>query len=485
MAGLVLFMVGRGQEHRAEPIEAQHAIRLGIVDSGVLARRFQAFVVGLAVVEGPRRVADAQLRQQPLLDAGHQRGDLAALLEPLLEVLRLQQLGLEPAVLECLRVCAQLVALAAGGQRVERGLGGQHAGLDRGVAALDPRGIEVAGLAADQRAAREHGPGQRQDAAGGDGTRAIGDALAALQVPADRRMGLEALELLERTQPRVAVVQPDDEADGDLAAFGVVQERAAVGVAVQRPAGGMHHQPRLVPGRVDLPQLLDADAVGLRVLALIQLVAFDQLAAEVAARALGEDGVLGVQLHAALEIRARGAILVDAHVAGGHAHHRAVVVVQHLGGGEAREDRHLQRLGLLRQPAGHFAEADDEVALVVEAAGQQDIRGAPGAGFAQEQEFVAGDGLLQWRAALGPVREQFAERAWVHDRAGQDVRTRLGAFLQHAHRQLLPLLHGQLAQADGGGQPGRAGADDHHVELHRLARRKGGGGFCVHAKTLG
>ena len=292
-------------------------------------------------------------------------------------------------------------------------------------------------------------------------------------------MGLEALELFEWAQPRVPVVQADHVADGDLAAVGVVQERAAVGVAVQRPAGGVNHQTRLMPGRVDLPQLLDADAVGLRVLAFVQRVTRDQLAAEMAARAFGEDRVFRLQRHAALERRADAAILLDTHVAGGHADHFTVVAVQHLGCGEAGEDRHFQRLGLLRQPAGHFAQADDVVAFVVEALRQQRVGRAARAGFAEEQEFVTGDLLLQRCAALGPVREQLGQRARIHHRTRQHVRAWFGPLLQHAHRQLAAGFDRALAQADRGGQAGGAGADDHHVEFHYFTRGQGVG-FSAH-----
>jgi hypothetical protein len=72
-------------------------------------------------------------------------------------------------------------------------------------------------------------------------------------------------------------------------------------------------------------------------------------------------------------------------VAGGHALDRAVVVVQHLGGGEAGEDLHAQRFGLLAQPLGDGTQADDVVAVVVEAVGQQEVGRAGGAGLAQEQ----------------------------------------------------------------------------------------------------
>ena len=203
--------------------------------------------------------------------------------------------------------------------------------------------------------------------------RAVADALAAFEVLADRRVRLPALHLLERAQPRVAVVEADDEAERRPGCRRGGRGRRRRRSPVHRPAGGVHDEARLVPRRLDLPQLLDADAVALRIAAGIELEARDQLLAEVAARAFGEDRVLAVQLHAELEVVGRLAVLADAQVAGGDADDRAVVVVQHLGGGEAGEDLDAQRLGLLRQPAHDVAEADDVVAVVVEAVGQEEI----------------------------------------------------------------------------------------------------------------
>src|SRR5690606_11324580 len=186
VAGLVLVVDRARQEHRAQAIEGEHAVRLRIRDALVARGRLQAGVVGPVPVQRPRRIADAEPGQQPLLDAGHQRGQATSLLEPLLEVLRLAQLGVQPARFERLRVLDQLVARPARTDRRERGLRREHAGLDRGVAALDPAGVEEARLAADHRAAREHQLRQRQQSAGGDRARAVADALATLQVPADR-----------------------------------------------------------------------------------------------------------------------------------------------------------------------------------------------------------------------------------------------------------------------------------------------------------
>ena len=100
-------------------------------------------------------------------------------------------------------------------------------------------------------------------------------------------MGLEALELVERREMRVAVVEVDDEADRDLIVLEMVQERAAAGGVVERPAERVLHQSRPVPRRVDLPQLLDADPVFLRIAPLVEPEARDQLFGERAARTLG------------------------------------------------------------------------------------------------------------------------------------------------------------------------------------------------------
>jgi hypothetical protein len=70
--------------------------------------------------------------------------DRQAVLERLVEVADSEQLFLHPRVLDAVRVPLEhggrRVALR---QRVERGLGGEHAGLDRHVDALQARRVQV------------------------------------------------------------------------------------------------------------------------------------------------------------------------------------------------------------------------------------------------------------------------------------------------------------------------------------------------------
>src|ERR1700693_4087929 len=113
-------------------------------------------------------------------------------------------------------------------QSAKDGFGRDHPRLHRGVIALDFRYVEKPGGIPDQRAAREIEPRDRLKAAFVERPCAIGDPSAALKKGADRRVGLEALKLLERVQKRVLVIEPDHKPDGHLPLFQVIEKGAAI-----------------------------------------------------------------------------------------------------------------------------------------------------------------------------------------------------------------------------------------------------------------
>ena len=211
--------------------------------------------------------------------------------------------------------------------------------------ALDLRDVEKPGGISHEQPAGKRELGERLESPLADRARAVGDPVRAparrrrsLERGADLRMGLESLELLERAEMRVGVVEPDHESHRDLVVFEVIEERAAVRGAVERPSQGVHDQPRLVLRGVDLPQLLDADPVGLRVCAGAQVEAFEQRLGQMTAAALGEDCDPRVQLDPGLESPSlRFPVASDAHVLRCDSLDRAVVVEQHLGGRKLRE----------------------------------------------------------------------------------------------------------------------------------------------------
>ena len=228
----------------------------------------------------------------------------------------------------------------------------------------------------------------------------------------------------------------------------------------------MDDQPRLVLGRIDFPQLLDADAVGLRIDAVAQIEFAQQLLGQRTAAAFGENGLPGMQFHARLEVVAGLAILADAEVAGGDALDRTVLVIEHFGGGEAGVDLDTQRLGLLAQPAGQIAEADDVVAVVAHLRRRRQLVGAA---FGQEQQAVFTGRRVQRRTAFLPVGEKLGQRVRFEHGAGQNMGADFRAFFQQADGNFLPGLLGQLLDADRRRQPRRAAADDHDIVFHRIA----------------
>ena len=343
-------------------------------------------------------------------------------------------------------------------------LGGEHAALHRGMRTLDLGEVQRAGIASDQQSAREAHLRQRLRAALGDGARAIAQALAALEELADHRMLLVALEFLERADEGIAVAQIGDQPERDLVVLEVIEESAAERAALlERPAGAVDHQPLTVLLGLDFPQFLDAEAVMLRAAAGVEAKALDQLLAEVAAAAFGEQRVLCMQFHAG-----RVAVLVlaggrDAGVAGGDALHAAVFVEQDFRGGEAGVDLHAEVFGLLAEPAAEVAEADDVVALVVHRLRHQHARHLDArARAAQHIDLVLGDRRVERRAECLPIREQLVQRRRFEHRAGEDVRSDLGTLLDHADADVAR----ELAQPAGSSQAGRAGTHDHDVVLH-------------------
>src|SRR5258708_4056577 len=122
----------------------------------------------------------------------------------------------------------------------------------------------------------------------------------------------------------------------------MIEERAAAGAVIERPAEAVLHQAGPVPLGRNLPKLLEADAEFLRLALRIEAEALDQRLGEAAARAFGKQRVFGAQLHAAGERVLAVAVPGNAHVAGGNARDRAIGVEQHFDSRKARIDLDTQ-----------------------------------------------------------------------------------------------------------------------------------------------
>ena len=223
---LVLLVVGVRQEHRGQPVEGQLAVGLRVVDRLGLGRPASASRGrrGGPGSRAPCRAARrcrAPNRPWPATGPSGRPGGCCA-----------PRRARPRARLCCSssRIGVEHGRLGPALQRRERRLGRDHAGLHRRVRALDLGHVEEARGVADQRTAGEDQLRDRLEAALVQRARAVGDPLAALEDAADRGMGLEALQLLERRQLGVRVVEPDDEADRDQVLAEHVEPGAAIGV---------------------------------------------------------------------------------------------------------------------------------------------------------------------------------------------------------------------------------------------------------------
>ena len=99
-----------------------------------------------------------------------------------------------------------------------------------------------------------------------------------------------------------------------------------------------------------------------------------------------------------------------------------------------RKDRRARLLGLLREPAGQLRQGRDVVPVVLHRRRRRDPHRAV---VPQEVDALRLD-LAVERHVRGPLltAEQAPEAARVDDRAGERVRARLLALLEHGHRDL-------------------------------------------------
>ena len=258
-----------------------------------------------------------------------------------------------------------------------------------------------------------------------------------------------------------------DKADGDHPVVIMIEERAAARRAAERPAEAMAHEALLELGRVDLPDLLQADAELLRVAPRVELELGDQLLGERTARALGDQHIFAAQLHAAGEAVLGLAVTPDAHVAGGDADHFALVAIEHFRGREAGIDLDAETFGARAEPAGGLAERADEIAVVVHERRHGPIGQGHAAGGPENHELVMCHRRLQRTVRIvAPVRQQAIEADGIDDRAGENMRPDDRALLDDDHRA----IRVELLQPYRGREARGPRADDHDVIFHRLAR---------------
>ena len=98
-------------------------------------------------------------------------------------------------------------------------------------------------------------------------------------------MPFELLQDALRIKPRIGIVQASYESKRNNIVLTAIHPSAAILARGQRPSHGVNHFARSNAPRWDLPKLLHAHAVSLRVRILGEIEFFDELLSERSARA--------------------------------------------------------------------------------------------------------------------------------------------------------------------------------------------------------
>jgi hypothetical protein len=142
-----------------------------------------------------------------------------------------------------------------------------------------------------------------------------------------------------------------------------------------------------------------------------------------------------------------------------YAFDRARLVKQRLGCRETWEHVDPELLRLRAQNRNQLSKREDEVAVI-----RHLRRGGQAIAFAagHEQELIARRRYADGGSVLPPTRQELIERAGLHDRAGQGMRTETRGLLEDTDAQ----VGLQLLEANGACEARRACADNRHLVLH-------------------
>src|SRR3546814_15575870 len=126
----------------------------------------------------------------------------------------------------------------------------------------------------------------------------------------------------------------------------MIEETAAVGVRVERPALRVDHAAwRMVFG-VDVPEFLDAQPIDLRLAITVERELRLEHLGQMAAHPFGAEGVFRLEFKAGGIVRFTAAIARVAHVAGSQPFDRTILVIKAFGQGKVGDSFYANTFAL-------------------------------------------------------------------------------------------------------------------------------------------
>ena len=179
-------------------------------------------------------------------------------------------------------------------------------------------------------------------------------------------MLLVALKLGVWIEQRILVIESGDIPDVQDAVLHAVNPTAAIRARVRRKTECVSNTSRWIAIIRQLPQFFYADAVHLRLTAIVEIQTLDELLRQRTPRSLSEHRHLRMQIDTRLEIGLRLSFLVNSLVARANTDDVVLFVIQHLRAGKVREDVDASLFAFLAEPGRQAIQRHDVVAVILQ-----------------------------------------------------------------------------------------------------------------------
>lgn len=239
---------------------------------------------------------------------------------------------------------------------------------------FDLEDVHEPSTASNQKSSWESELRDRKISSSAEGSGSIGEALGPFQVFSDLGVGLHELKLLVRVEIRILIVEADDKPDMNEIWFHVVEERTCVVVWTDRPADRMLNVSGLkqLMAVLDFPNLLESDAVQLRVAFISQIKLLDDFFTQRPPCSFRKDGLLPQNLHPPHEGLFGLPFFGNAEILGGDSLDMSFLSVEDFGARSSSYDVDAKIGGFLPHPPCEFTERDYVVSVVIDGFGEEE-----------------------------------------------------------------------------------------------------------------
>src|SRR5690606_15829779 len=179
---------------------------------------------------------------------------------------------------------------------------------------------------------------------------------------------------------------------GNLIVSLMIKKTATIGTSRQRPTLAMDNATGDMFIRFDIPKFFDTKSINLWLAVSVQREFLFQDFGKMTVNAFSKECVFRMKFQTWLIVRLVTSITCDAHITGGNAFNRTIIIVKNLGCGETGEDFNSHILSAFTQPSAKITKRSSIGSLVLHEAGKHKVRQFKFLRLGQHPMLVVDDG---------------------------------------------------------------------------------------------